>query len=110
MVFRVHGHLLCELTRFASVYAGAFAFNLAVLPLGVELAGISVLLVQAAVVVITVVSSFFLQRGFSLKAGHGHGRRRPEADACLALTSSHRGYHQQRPKRQHAAVDDRTCP
>lgn len=67
VVFRVRGQLLRDLARFSSVYVGAFAFNLAALPLAVDLGGIPVLVAQAVVVVLTVVSSFFLHRSYSFK-------------------------------------------
>jgi len=65
IVFRVRGHVLLDLARFSSVYVGAFLFNLAALPLAVDVAGIPVLIAQAAVVLVTVASSFFLHRRFS---------------------------------------------
>jgi len=67
IVFRVHGHLLRDLARFTSVYVGAFGFNLAALPLAVDVLGIRVLVAQAAVVLVTVASSFFLHRRFSFR-------------------------------------------
>lgn len=67
LVFRVHGQVLRDLARFTSVYAGAFAFNLIALPVGVDGLGLPVLVAQGAVLVLTVVSSFFLHRNFSFK-------------------------------------------
>ncbi|MEJ7894472.1 MAG: GtrA family protein [Solirubrobacteraceae bacterium] len=67
IVFRVHGHVLRDLARFSSVYVGAFLFNLAALPLAVDVIGIQVLVAQAAVVLVTVVSSFVLHRRFSFR-------------------------------------------
>lgn len=67
IVFRVHGHVLRDLARFSSVYVGAFLFNLAALPLAVDVVGIQVLVAQAAVVLVTVASSFFLHRRFSFR-------------------------------------------
>ena len=67
IVFRVHDHLLRDLARFSSVYAGAFLFNLAALPLAVDVVRIQLLLAQAAVVLLTVASSFFLHRRFSFR-------------------------------------------
>ncbi len=67
VVFRVRGHVMRDLTRFTSVYVGAFLFNLAALPLAVDVMGIQVLVAQAAVVVVTVISSFFLHRRFSFR-------------------------------------------
>lgn len=67
IVFRVHGHVLRDLVRFSSVYVGAFLFNLAALPLAVDVVGIQVLVAQAAVVLVTVASSFFLHRRFSFR-------------------------------------------
>jgi len=67
IVFRVHGHVLRDLVRFSSVYVGAFLFNLAALPLAVDVVGMKVLVAQAAVVFVTVASSFFLHRRFSFR-------------------------------------------
>jgi putative flippase GtrA len=67
LVFRVHGDVLRDLARFSTVYIGAFAVNIAVLPLLVEVAGLPVLLAQAIVTAGTVVASFFAHRGFSFR-------------------------------------------
>jgi putative flippase GtrA len=67
LVFRVQGDVLRDLARFSTVYLGAFAVNLAALPLLVELAGVPVLIAQAGVVGATVVASYFMHRGFSFR-------------------------------------------
>jgi len=67
IVFRVHSHLVRDLARFSSVYAGAFLFNVVSLPLAVDAVGMQVLVAQAAVVLVTVASSFFLHRRFSFR-------------------------------------------
>jgi putative flippase GtrA len=67
LVFRVHGDVLRDLARFSTVYLGAFAVNLAALPLLVEVVGVPVLIAQAAVVGATVIASFFVHRGFSFR-------------------------------------------
>lgn len=70
-VFRVEGSVLRDLARFSVVYLGAFAVNLALLPLLVELAGLPVLVAQAMVVAGTVVASFFAHRHFSFRRPDG---------------------------------------
>jgi putative flippase GtrA len=67
LVFKVTGNVLADLARFSLVYVGAFAVNLAALPLLVEVAGLPVLLAQAIVVVGTVLASFFAHRNFSFR-------------------------------------------
>jgi putative flippase GtrA len=72
LVFKVRGDLLRDFGRFSMVYVGAFAVNLAALPLLVEVVGLPVLLAQAFVVAGTVLASFFAHRNFSF--------RRPSAE------------------------------
>jgi putative flippase GtrA len=67
LVFQVRGTLVADFLRFSMVYAGAFAVNLAALPLLVEAFGLPVLLAQAIVVLATVVASFFAHRNFSFR-------------------------------------------
>lgn len=67
LVFQVKGNVLRDFGRFSLVYAGAFAVNLALLPLLVELCGVPVLLAQAFVVGGTVLASFFAHRNFSFR-------------------------------------------
>ena len=66
-VFKVEGHWWRDLTRFSTVYLGAFAANLALLPLLVEVVGVPVLIAQAVVIAGTVVASFFSHRAFSFR-------------------------------------------
>jgi putative flippase GtrA len=66
-VFAVRGPWLPDLGRFSLVYVGAFAANLALLPLLVEVGHVPVLLAQAVVVGGTVVASFFVHRNFSFR-------------------------------------------
>lgn len=67
LVFKVEGSVLRDLARFSTVYIGAFAVNLAALPLLVEVVGLPVLVAQALVVGATVIVSFFVHRGFSFR-------------------------------------------
>jgi putative flippase GtrA len=67
LVFKVQGSVLRDLARFSTVYVGAFVVNLAALPLLVEVAGVPVLIAQAAVVGATVIVSYFVHRGFSFR-------------------------------------------
>ena len=59
------GHWPGQLLRFSQVYAGAFAFNLALLPLLVEVVGLPVLAAQAVLFVTTVTASFVGHRKWS---------------------------------------------
>lgn len=67
IVFRVRGRFLRDLGRFVLVYLGAFAFNLVALPLFVEGLGLEPLLVQGAIVTVTVVSSYLGHKYFSFR-------------------------------------------
>lgn len=66
-VFRVTGHVLRDLARFAMVNLSALGFNLAALPLLVEMFEWPVLLSQLVVTGVTVVYSWFAHRGFSFR-------------------------------------------
>lgn len=66
-VFRVTGHVWRDLGRFELVNLSALLFNLATLPLLVELAGLPVLPAQLVVTGATLVISFFGHRGFSFR-------------------------------------------
>jgi putative flippase GtrA len=59
------GHWPGQLLRFSQVYAGAFAVNLALLPVLVELVGLPVIVAQGVLVVTTVTSSFVGHRRWS---------------------------------------------
>jgi putative flippase GtrA len=64
-VFRVTGHGLRDLTRFALVNLSTLGFNFAALPLLVEVFGWPVLLSQLVITGVTVVYAWFAHRGFS---------------------------------------------
>jgi putative flippase GtrA len=66
-VFKVKGRWIRDLGRFSIVYLGAFAANLVILPLLVEVAKLPILLAQAFVVAGSVVLSFFAHRSFSFR-------------------------------------------
>jgi putative flippase GtrA len=59
------GHWPGQLLRFSQVYAGAFAVNLALLPVLVEVAGLPVIVAQGVLVVTTVTASFVGHRRWS---------------------------------------------
>jgi putative flippase GtrA len=59
------GHWPRQLLRFSQVYAGAFAVNLSLLPLLVEVVGLPVIVAQGLLVVTTVVTSFVGHRKWS---------------------------------------------
>jgi|tagenome__1003787_1003787.scaffolds.fasta_scaffold20957013_3 putative flippase GtrA len=59
------GHWPGQLLRFSQVYAGAFAVNLALLPVLVELVGLPVIVAQGVLVVTTVAASFVGHRRWS---------------------------------------------
>ena len=61
----MEGHWPGQLLRFSQVYAGAFAINLALLPVLVELVGLPVLVAQAVLFVTTVTASFVGHRRWS---------------------------------------------
>lgn len=66
LVFRAtDGSWPGQLLRFSQVYAGAFALNLALLPLLVEVAGLPVILAQGMLVITTVTASFVGHRRWS---------------------------------------------
>jgi putative flippase GtrA len=66
-VFRVTGHVLRDLARFELVNLSTLGFNLAALPLLVEILGWPVLLSQLAVTGVMVVYTWFAHRGFSFR-------------------------------------------
>jgi putative flippase GtrA len=66
-VFRVTGHVLRDLARFELVNLSVLGFNLATLPVLVELLGWPVLLSQLVIAGVTVVYSWFAHRGFSFR-------------------------------------------
>lgn len=66
-VFRVTGHVLRDLGRFELVNLSTLGFNLAMLPVLVELFGWPPLTAQFAIAGVTVVYSWFAHRGFSFR-------------------------------------------
>lgn len=66
-VFRVTGHVLRDLARFELVNLSTLGFNLAALPVLVEMFGWPVLPSQLVVTGVTVVYSWFAHRGFSFR-------------------------------------------
>ena len=67
VVFKVRGSVLRDLFRFWLVYLVSLSFNLVALPLLVEQAELPVLLAQALVVVVVVVTSWFGHSRFSFR-------------------------------------------
>lgn len=66
-VFRVTGHVLRDFLRFVAVYAVSIGINLVALPVLVELVGVSPILAQAVILVITTVVSFVGHHSFSFR-------------------------------------------
>jgi putative flippase GtrA len=66
-VFRVHGHLLRDLGRFALVNVIPISVNVAVLPVLTKGFGVPVFAAQLAFTMVWVVCSYFLHRGFSFR-------------------------------------------
>jgi putative flippase GtrA len=75
-VFRVTGHVVRDLARFALVNLSTLGFNFATLPVLVEVLGWPVLPSQFAIAAVTVLYGWFAHRGFSF--------RRSPADLGLA--------------------------
>ena len=71
LVFRVHGHVLRDLGRFALVNAIPVTVNLAVLPILSKVFHLPIVPAQLLFTLIWVVSSFFLHRGFSFRRSAG---------------------------------------
>jgi putative flippase GtrA len=67
LVFRVRGHVLADLWRFATVYLSSLAVNFVLLPLLVELAHLRVLVAQALIVMVTSVMSWVGHKNFSFR-------------------------------------------
>jgi len=67
LVFKVRGHVLADLWRFVTVYLAAFAVNLVVLPLLVELAHLPVLVAQAMIVLVTSLMSWVGHKHYSFR-------------------------------------------
>lgn len=67
LVFRVEGHRVRDLFRYSTVQLGIFVVNLLLLPLAVEVFLIEALLAQAAILILTVIGSYFAHRYFSFR-------------------------------------------
>ncbi len=61
--------MLLDLARFESVYLGALAVNMVLLPVLVELAGLPVIGSQLLITAVTVVSTWFAHKHFSFRRG-----------------------------------------
>lgn len=70
-VFRVSGHVFRDYFRFVGVYLVSIAINTAVLPLLVEFVGLSPLIAQAIVLIVTTLISFFGHKSFSFRRAPG---------------------------------------
>jgi len=66
-VFRVRGHVLADLWRFAAVYISSLVVNFALLPVLVELGHLPVLLAQALIVFVTSVMSWMGHKHYSFR-------------------------------------------
>jgi putative flippase GtrA len=67
LVFRVRGHVLADLWRFATVYISSLAVNFVLLPLLVELAHLRVLMAQALIVLVTSMMSWLGHKHYSFR-------------------------------------------
>jgi putative flippase GtrA len=73
VVFRVRGHVLADLWRFAAVYVSSLAVNFVLLPVLVELAHLRVLLAQALIVFVTSVMSWMGHKHYSFRRTSSSG-------------------------------------
>ncbi len=78
-VFRVTGHVVRDLGRFALVNVIPVSVNLIVLPILTKGFGVPLLLAQFSFTIVWVIGSFFLHRGFSF--------RRTAADQAAPLVT-----------------------
>ena len=69
LVFKTKGNYLREYLRFYLVYASAFLINLALLPVSVEILGVSPIVSQGVIVLITVIISYVGHKNFSFSVG-----------------------------------------
>lgn len=67
LVFRVRGHVLRDLARFESVYLTSLGVNAALLPLLVELVGLTPIASQFVVLIFTTFISWFGHKHFSFR-------------------------------------------
>lgn len=79
-VFRVTGHVIRDFVRFVAVYAVSIGINLVALPVLVEFVGISPILAQAIILVITTIVSFVGHRSFSFRRPSRSNPDSPDAD------------------------------
>jgi putative flippase GtrA len=66
-VFKTRGNILREYFRFYIVYGVSFLFNLASLPLFIEILKLNMYVAQAIVTIITILGSYMLHKNFSFK-------------------------------------------
>lgn len=66
-VFRTKGNILKEYLRFYVVYGVSFLFNLATLPIFVEMLKFNMYAAQAVVTIITILGSYVLHKKFSFR-------------------------------------------
>jgi putative flippase GtrA len=66
-VFRVKGAIVPDFLRFWMVYSGALVLNLIALPFLVEIVGLNVLVAQALIVVLMVITTWIGHNHFSFK-------------------------------------------
>jgi putative flippase GtrA len=73
VVFRVRGHVLADLWRFATVYLSSLAVNFVLLPVLVEIAHLRVLVAQALMVFVTSVLSWMGHKHYSFRRTSSSG-------------------------------------
>ena len=66
-VFKTRGNILREYLRFYAVYGISFLFNLASLPLFIEILKLNMYVAQAIVTMVTILGSYMLHKNFSFK-------------------------------------------
>lgn len=76
-VFRVKGHVLPDLARFELVNLSALAYNLVMLPLLVEVAGLPVILAQVVAGGSAIVGTYFAHLFFSFRRPPPSGEGAP---------------------------------
>jgi putative flippase GtrA len=84
-VFRVIGHVLRDLGRFALVNAIPISVNLAVLPILTKGFGVPVLTGQVSFTVVWVIGSYFLHRGFSFRRTVAESSKTPGSPPAAGL-------------------------
>jgi putative flippase GtrA len=66
-VFRVSGHVIRDFLRFVTVYVLSISINLITLPALIEVVGMTPVLAQAVVLIVTTIVSFFGHKSFSFR-------------------------------------------